>query len=110
MACSAIRKEILVEIESFGNDKNDVYEVDIVSKEAKSDADLVLEQLKLKSTTLREKLNNSIVTFKRPSVKFLNAWVNVADSSPIKDGSNIRCVVSPKNLFSSSFGDDNGNG
>ncbi|KZS11982.1 Uncharacterized protein APZ42_023193 [Daphnia magna] len=92
-------KSVFVEVEENDKLENDCFEVSFVNSGGTvGDNDCVMQQLRLKSKRVEQLFGASEICFKQQSLKFQGKWVNLSETSPIKDSATLKCVIKPKAL------------
>lgn len=89
--------EVLTPLSTFLDDE-DCYEVIII--QGYNELQQIMEKLKERSSTLRDKLSSSECVFKCESDVVPGRYVVIGDDCHLKHGSTLKCVVRPKNLNS----------
>lgn len=80
-------------------DDCDTFEISFDSSPSKSDLEIVLTKLKVKSKFVSDSCQGNDVLFKKESVRKKGMFVGMGDKSPVSDGATLKCVLKPKKLF-----------
>lgn len=97
-------KTVIVEVDanSLCDGQDDAYEITFENRCGKmTDLDIIWKKMQGKNEVLREFAKKCDVVFKRSSLFVEGRWVVIGDKSPVKNGTQIKCCLKPRLLFSS---------